>query len=161
METDTKTNVYVIQACQGGPAKIGHSVDVDRRLTEIQPGHPFELQVARLFEGVDPAFESWLHTRFADYRLHGEWFDETVIELIDAKDLRGLFESGRSPWWGEEPGAMHIKKDGYNERTTVYATAARVVANGGNSGRVFVPKKWVGKHVKIVLMEPVGEEPTD
>jgi len=24
-----------------------------------------------------------------------------------------------------------------------------------------MPKKWVGKHVKIVLMEPVGEEPTD
>ncbi len=34
----------------------------------------------------------------------------------------------------------------------------KVVAPGGNSGRVYVPKDWIGKKVKIVLVEPIGEE---
>ena len=34
-------------------------------------------------------------------------------------------------------------------------------ANGGNSGRVFVPKRWAGRRVKIVLMEPLEEGDPD
>lgn len=29
---------------------------------------------------------------------------------------------------------------------------------GGNSGRVYVPKHWIGKKVRIVLIEPIKKE---
>lgn len=37
-----------------------------------------------------------------------------------------------------------------------YQVVEKVVSVGGNSGRVYVPKEWVGKKVKIVLIEPIG-----
>jgi len=161
METAIRTNVYFLQACQGGPVKIGQSQNVERRLADIQPGHPFKLQVARLFENVDPAFEAWLHRRFADHRLHGEWFDETVMTLADTEDLRSAFESGRSAWWTGIPADVHVTKNGYDQRFRGYEIIEKEVAGGGNSGRVFVPKAWVGKHVKIVLLEPLEEGDPD
>ncbi len=35
-----------------------------------------------------------------------------------------------------------------------YQVIEKVVKPGGNSGRVYVPKEWVDKRVKIILMEP-------
>jgi putative transposon-encoded protein len=34
----------------------------------------------------------------------------------------------------------------------------KTVKSIGNSGGVLVPKKWVGKRVKILLLEEVAEE---
>nr|WP_197050475.1 DUF2080 family transposase-associated protein [Methanobacterium formicicum] len=31
------------------------------------------------------------------------------------------------------------------------------VKSSGNSGRVYVPKGWIGKKVKILLVEPENE----
>lgn len=28
----------------------------------------------------------------------------------------------------------------------------------GTSGRVYLPKEWIGRHVKVILLEPVVEE---
>jgi len=36
-----------------------------------------------------------------------------------------------------------------------YQVIEKVVSAGGNSGRVYVPKEWIGKRVKIVLIEPL------
>jgi len=33
----------------------------------------------------------------------------------------------------------------------------KFVKPSGNSGRVYVPKEWVGKRVKVFLLEPVDE----
>ena len=38
-----------------------------------------------------------------------------------------------------------------------YETIEKAVRNGGNSGRVFVPKSWAGRKVRILLMEPIEE----
>ncbi|MDR9817615.1 MAG: DUF2080 family transposase-associated protein [Candidatus Methanoculleus thermohydrogenotrophicum] len=54
-----------------------------------------------------------------------------------------------------------VRRGGFVQEFKGYEVIEKEVANGGNSARVFVPKKWAGKHVKIVLMEPIGEEPTD
>jgi len=32
------------------------------------------------------------------------------------------------------------------------------VSNGGSSGRVFVPKAWAGKKVRVILVEPLEED---
>ncbi|RLI78422.1 hypothetical protein DRP05_07220 [Archaeoglobales archaeon] len=36
-----------------------------------------------------------------------------------------------------------------------YEAIEKVVKPSGDSGRVYVPKSWVGKKVKIILLEPV------
>lgn len=36
-----------------------------------------------------------------------------------------------------------------------YQVIEKVVSVGGNSGRVYVPKEWVGRRVKIVLIDPL------
>jgi len=41
--------------------------------------------------------------------------------------------------------------------TVCYGVTERVVKNGGNSGRIFVPKGWAGKKVTVLLMEPLEE----
>lgn len=40
-------------------------------------------------------------------------------------------------------------------KITGYQIIEKVVKLSGNSGRVYVPADWVGKKVKIVLLEPV------
>ncbi|WP_143763406.1 DUF2080 family transposase-associated protein [Methanothrix harundinacea] len=39
-----------------------------------------------------------------------------------------------------------------------YQVIEKVVKAGGNSGRVYVPREWVDKRVKIILMEPASSE---
>lgn len=41
---------------------------------------------------------------------------------------------------------MEIKLEGY-------AVTDKLVKRSGNSGGVYVPKEWVGKRVKIILLE--------
>jgi len=38
-----------------------------------------------------------------------------------------------------------------------YQVTEKVVKSGGNSGRVYVPVDWIGKRVKILLLEPLEE----
>lgn len=46
------------------------------RVTKLQPGSPYPLEIVWVHACEDPlALERELHTRFADYRVHGEWFE--------------------------------------------------------------------------------------
>lgn len=45
----------------------------------------------------------------------------------------------------------------YEITVKVYGIIEKEVANGGTSGRVFVPKEWTGKKVKILLMEDITQ----
>jgi len=36
-----------------------------------------------------------------------------------------------------------------------YQVIEKIVKSSGNSGRIYVPVDWVGKRVKILLMEPL------
>ena len=57
-----------------------------------------------------------------------------------------------------DPYDVTVRRGGFVQEFKGYEVIEKEVANGGNSARVFVPKKWGGKRVKIILMEPVGEE---
>ena len=39
-----------------------------------------------------------------------------------------------------------------------YLVLEKTVTVSGNSGRVYVPKDWNGKRVKIMLLEPLSTE---
>ncbi len=36
-----------------------------------------------------------------------------------------------------------------------YEVFEKVVKASGNSGRVYAPREWIGKRVKILLLEPL------
>jgi putative transposon-encoded protein len=46
----------------------------------------------------------------------------------------------------------------YSVTLDAYCTVEKKVRDGGNSGRVFVPRAWIGKKVRVYLVEPVEEE---
>ncbi|TAJ43269.1 hypothetical protein CUJ86_11540 [Methanofollis fontis] len=39
-----------------------------------------------------------------------------------------------------------------------YEVREKTVTKTGNSGHVMVPPSWIGKRVKIILLDPVEEE---
>lgn len=39
-----------------------------------------------------------------------------------------------------------------------YQIIEKIVKQSGNSGRVYVPIDWVGKKVKVVLIDPLDQE---
>jgi len=75
--------VYFVRA-ETGQIKIGFSLAAWSRLEALQTGSPVRLQLLTTTPG-DQALEHDLHRRFADARLHGEWFRPTpeLIALIE------------------------------------------------------------------------------
>lgn len=53
--------------------KIGYSRNVARRLSGLQVGQASPLRLIRTVDG-GAATERWLHRRFSEHRLSGEWF---------------------------------------------------------------------------------------
>ncbi len=67
--------IYLIQAGEGGPVKIGVAKNPMARLQELQVGHPEKLV---LIDSID-AFYSYeneqnLHRELWHLRIRGEWF---------------------------------------------------------------------------------------
>lgn len=70
--------VYVLQAANGGPVKIGHTTWAAReqRRRQLQTGSPSTLVFRRLLRG-GMWLEQSLHAYFQHARLSGEWFSLT------------------------------------------------------------------------------------
>lgn len=90
--------VYVIQAENGGPCKIGHSMFPEGRLTDLQRGNPNRLRIVALYEGAGKT-ELHLHRTFADKRLCGEWFDVSPAQIKQAVK-KGGFGLSEERWGG-------------------------------------------------------------
>lgn len=71
-----RATIYFVQ-CNGsdGPIKIGYAKSIDRRLSVLRNGCPYDLMLLG-YAWVDDAeiVERTLHSRFASQRIHGEWF---------------------------------------------------------------------------------------
>jgi hypothetical protein len=65
--------VYVIQAGDDGPCKIGHATNVERRRWELQCSTHVRLRVVAVYVGGKRQ-ERALHEQFKAVRLAGEWF---------------------------------------------------------------------------------------
>lgn len=91
--------VYMIQAGENGPVKIGVTGNVWNRFMALQTDHYVDLSILRVFEG-DEVQERLFHNRFAPWRIRGEWFhfhpdmiaDLGVLELDFPRDRK---RSGR------------------------------------------------------------------
>lgn len=77
---------YAIEAVGQSLVKVGHTIDVDRRLDELQCSSPHHLEIIALKSGD---LERLLHRRLRDHRVSGEWFvlnDETRRTILASLD---------------------------------------------------------------------------
>lgn len=80
--------VYLLKSTEENIYKIGVTTNLDKRLGQISPKLPFEINVEhtikseRIYE-----LESELHEKFSDKRLNGEWFR---LNKNDAKCIKRL-----------------------------------------------------------------------
>ena len=77
--------VYFIQTATG-QIKIGKACDVKARLKGLQTSHPVRLELLATTEGGKEQ-ERRYHKRFADHRLHGEWFEPHPDILAEIERL--------------------------------------------------------------------------
>lgn len=88
----TSDFIYFVQA-ETGQIKIGLALDVGRRLAQIRTISPVPITLLATAEG-GRAKEHQYHQRFAEHRMHGEWFHPhpdilSEIERLAALSLRG------------------------------------------------------------------------
>jgi putative transposon-encoded protein len=53
---------------------------------------------------------------------------------------------------------LKSEKDLMEIKINAYQIIEKTVKPSGNSGRIYAPIDWVGKKVKIILLEPLEEE---
>ena len=75
-----KTNIYFIQ--REDEVKIGRSIDIERRLDELQIANSVELKLIYKIENVNESFEGHIHDVCERYHVRGEWFNMGVIEHL-------------------------------------------------------------------------------
>jgi putative transposon-encoded protein len=71
--------------------------------------------------------------------------DRWPVEMMVQKREQG---PGLSPLVEEPPSTRKAKFEVYGEEMI-----EKEVKQSGNSGRVYLPPEWVGKHVKIIRIE--------
>jgi hypothetical protein len=77
-------SVYFMYSEDAHCVKIGISKNPKQRLTAVQTGFPHKLEIIKTQETDDARkLERELHKALADFRLHGEWFSDDVLGLLD------------------------------------------------------------------------------
>lgn len=86
LDAKRKWWTYAIEAVGQGLVKIGHTVDVERRLDELQCASPFDLRLLRAQPGDH---EKRLHCELREHRVSGEWFvaNEHVVGVLRREGL--------------------------------------------------------------------------
>jgi hypothetical protein len=86
-------HVYFLQSVRGGPIKVGYAADLRARVSNIQVGHPEELEVIGVVRGT-PELEEALHKEFAWCHVRGEWFAPSEALRLAIDDLEERDELG-------------------------------------------------------------------
>jgi hypothetical protein len=74
--------VYVIRGDTGGPVKIGTTLDVYKRMAQLQTGNPRHLALVQVLPG-NGELEHALHARFAESRIgQSEWFEGGGLDAL-------------------------------------------------------------------------------
>lgn len=77
--------IYVIAPRPEGPVKIGLSKTPDKRLRQLQTGHPERLYLYHTMEVETPKvalLEKIIHKTVSYKKTVGEWFDLSVTDAI-------------------------------------------------------------------------------
>ena len=98
--------IYIIGS-KNPPYKVGISKNPNRRLRNLQTGHPYPLQIHHIIEtniSQTKLFETILHRNLKHYKTNGEWFN---MELTNLK-LQLEFVLIR---YGDEPNLKMLIKE--------------------------------------------------
>ena len=61
--------------------------EVDNRMLELQTGNSTELHIVNKYQTPYPfRMEKMLHVKYAQYRVHGEWFELPENDIIHFED---------------------------------------------------------------------------
>lgn len=82
--------LYVVQAGENGPLKIGITVNPRERFVALQVGCPWDL-IVRVIVAGNADDEAALHRRFRIYAMRGEWFRcvPEILEWLEALQITG------------------------------------------------------------------------
>lgn len=83
--------VYFVLARDVGLVKIGRSIDIERRLSELRWLNPVDLELHGFIAG-GAREETAYHQRWAHLRRRGEWF-ETTPELMTELEADSLIDA--------------------------------------------------------------------
>ena len=78
----TDGDVYILHAPAVRRVKIGVSSNVTERVATLRTASPVELVLERTIDGGYDR-EQELHEKYRRYRLHGEWFSDEILKLLD------------------------------------------------------------------------------
>lgn len=86
--------IYFI--ADGEAIKIGHAMDLKRRLQELQTSHYRDLKIICDLPGTE-VDESYFHLRFRHLRIRGEWFRAEPELLAFIEELREELKVAKLP----------------------------------------------------------------
>lgn len=88
-----------------GHVKIGYVESDNRgavllRMDHLQIGSARKLAILRTIDGAGRATEKWLHRRYADYRVSGEWFvlNREMLTVVPPDELPPKPKPIRQPY---------------------------------------------------------------
>lgn len=73
---------YVYFVSNGEYVKIGHAINIEDRMNNLQCGSPYKLKLMKILKSTDYInLETQLHNLFSKYKVLGEWYD--ILFLFD------------------------------------------------------------------------------
>lgn len=77
--------LYVINEYKTNKYKIGKTINIKKRFSNLQCGNSDDLIIKYLYETPsDHAYEIQLHDRFENNKVRGEWYEfDDISELIN------------------------------------------------------------------------------
>lgn len=114
MRPTIQPQVYFLRSVSDiGAIKVGYSADPDKRLIAYGKWSPIPLKIVarvpvpisgnRFGDYYGRAYELRFHARYADFRLHHEWFAPHALILGDIEAINaGTFDDSCLPFPGRE-----------------------------------------------------------
>jgi hypothetical protein len=96
-DSDKAGYVYLINAIGTNRYKIGRTLDLKRRVSQLNYQSSYPLKIVLSFKSYYPAEdEKALHKKFASYRVHGEWFE---FSFVDATEFYSIMHYRKLANW--------------------------------------------------------------
>ena len=78
------THLYILELADAGLLKVGRSMDVQRRLSELRRGNPWgDIRLIAVFDGAGHC-EPWVLRALCKHERRGEWVRCSVAEALAA-----------------------------------------------------------------------------
>ena len=119
--------IYFIQCGENGPIKIGQTGDVEKRISQLQTGCPYELKLLWTYHG-------------------NSWKEEEVHEALEAENIRG-------EWFHPSSNVFDFMKEFMWNRTIVQSNYGPVIVREQFFRNTKLDKKKMGSNASPINVE--------